>query len=37
MVDRLEIPDKTLTITTDLPAELHSFSRTEAGFKASAL
>lgn len=37
MVDRLEIPDKTLTITTDLPAETILSAVSEAGFKASAL
>lgn len=37
MVDRLESPDKTLTITTDLPAETILSAVSEAGFKASAL
>ena len=33
----LKSPDKTLTITTDLPAETILSAVSEAGFKASAL
>ena len=33
----IESPDKTLTITTDLPAETILSAVSEAGFKASAL